>query len=255
MRALWIADAHLCDPASPPYRALVTLLTQSANSVDAVVLLGDFFQLWLGDNRFIVSRHRPILDVFASLRNQGVSLHYLKGNHDFIMGHIWRHELCARVYEEEASLFWDGYRFLASHGESIYRKDYLYLLMRGLLRSAFLHRSIRLLSDEAALRLSLRFASLSKGKPNQRKLRDHNTAFYAYAKKKIEQGYHATVLAHTHVRQWHLICVNHTPRLYVNPGSWHEEHTYLWYERGRFQVRQYRAPDSIILFDFTFPVP
>lgn len=255
MQALWIADAHLSDPASPSYTSLMTLLRESADHVDAVVLLGDFFDLWLGDNRYIVARHRPILDVFSHLRERGVSIHYLKGNHDFLMGDLWTRFLRARIYDLEATFPWDGFRFWASHGENIYKKDYAYRIMRVILRSSFLDRSIRLLSDESAFRLSLRFASLSKGQPNEKKQRDQQTAFTSFARGKIQNGYHAAILGHTHVLQWHVFCVNHAPRLYVNPGSWHEQNTYLWYEDGRFQVRQQGRSDAVTLFDFVLSVP
>jgi len=254
MNAIWISDAHLSDPASPSYTALMDLLNESLAHVDAVVLLGDFFELWLGDNRCILSRHRPILDTLAPFKSHGTSIHYLKGNHDFILGTIWEQVLGARVFDLDADFLWDGYRFFASHGESIYKKDYAYRVMRKFLRNPLLERSIRLLGDEFAARLSVRFASLSGGRPNGRKERDQQTAFLRYARKKLEQGYHAAILGHTHVMQWHVFSVEHAPRLYVNPGSWREQNTYLWYGNGRFQIRQYRKPQPIVLFDFAFSV-
>ena len=65
MNALWISDAHLSDPASPSYTALMNLLHPSTKQMDALVLLGDIFHLWIGDNRLIISRHRSLLDLFA----------------------------------------------------------------------------------------------------------------------------------------------------------------------------------------------
>ena len=254
MNALWISDAHLSDPAASSYAALMDLLHPSKTQVDAVVLLGDFFDLWIGDNRFLISRHRPLLDLFATLRDQGTSIYYLKGNHDFILGKTWEQVIGARILDEEAVFDWDGYRFFASHGEHIYKKDYRYQMMRKLLRSSLLERFIRLLGDESVYRLSLRFASVSHGFPNEKKQREQEAEFFRYAKNKLDSGYHAAILGHTHVIQWQVFSVNHAPRLYANPGSWQEQNTYLWYENGRFQVRKHQASGTEILFDFVISV-
>jgi UDP-2,3-diacylglucosamine hydrolase len=254
MNALWISDAHLSDPASPSYTALLNLLHPSMMQVDAVVLLGDFLDLWIGDNRFLISLHRPLLDLFTALRSRGTSIYYLKGNHDFILGKTWEKDIGARIFEEEAVFNWDGYRFFASHGENIYKKDYGYQAIRKLLRSSLLERSIHLLGDESVYRLSLRFAEASKGKPNEKKQLEQQASFVRYAKDKIENGCHAVILGHTHVMQWQVFSVDHALRLYINPGSWAEKRTFLWYESGRFQVRQFRDPGEEILFDFGFSV-
>jgi UDP-2,3-diacylglucosamine hydrolase len=255
MKALWISDAHLSDPDAPCYTDLMNLLRDSLEQVDELVILGDFFELWLGDNRVIIARHKPLLDIFREYRNRGKSISYLKGNHDFILGKTWEKDIGARIFDEEAFFPWDGYRFFASHGENIYKKDYGYQVIRKILRTPLTEKAIRCLDDEAVVRLSTRFASVSKGRPNKEKEEEQNRLFYQYAKSKLENNFHAAILGHTHVIQWHVIPVDGQPCLYANPGSWSDQKTFLWYENGRFQVRKYvSGQDAKILFDFIFPV-
>jgi UDP-2,3-diacylglucosamine hydrolase len=71
MRALWIADAHLSDPDSKPYRALLELLERSPREIDTLVLLGDLFEVWLGDHPALLARHRTLLNVLAGVRALG----------------------------------------------------------------------------------------------------------------------------------------------------------------------------------------
>jgi len=254
MTALWIADAHLTTPTSPSYRAILEVLRQYQDQVDTLVLLGDFFELWLGDNRLIIARHRPLLDVIAQYRAQGTDLYYLKGNHDFLLGTFWEKQFGAQIIDEDVIFPWDGYRFFASHGEHIYLKDHKYRVMRKLLRSSLVERVLPRLGDEMLYRMSLRFASVTGGRANRMKQIEQQAASLRYARSHIEQGCHAAILGHTHVIQWHILSVNHAPRLYVNPGSWKEHGTYLWYQNGRFQLRRTSQRDPEILFDFHFHV-
>jgi UDP-2,3-diacylglucosamine hydrolase len=254
MIALWISDAHLSDPAAPPYTSLMTLLQRSMGDLDSVVLLGDFFELWIGDNRILIDRHKPLLDLLRRFRQQGKSISFLKGNHDFILGKTWETDIGARIYDAEAVFDWDGFRFFASHGDHINKKDYAYRIMRKLLRTPLTERLVRRLGDQTMYNLSVRFASAAKGHPDYRKEQAQEALFYQYAKSKIDAHFHAVILGHTHIIQWQILSVNHMPRLYVNPGSWQEQNTYLWYDTGRFQLRKHRVPEAQILFDFICPV-
>jgi len=255
MKALLVSDAHLADPADAPYTALIDLLRQAMTEVDALVILGDFFDLWLGDNRYIASPHASLLGLVRQYRDHGKSIFYLKGNHDFMLGKIWEEEIGARLFDEEATFAWDGYRFFASHGEHIDKKDYGYRAIRKILRSPAAESAIRWMGEEWIYRLSLRFASAARGRPTAKKVREQNRSFFRYAKSKIESGYHAVILGHTHSAQWHVLSFQGVPCLYVNPGSWSDQRTFLWYQSGRFQLRKYLSSErSENLFDFTLPL-
>ncbi|NCP78923.1 MAG: UDP-2,3-diacylglucosamine diphosphatase, partial [Desulfuromonadales bacterium] len=47
MKAIFIADAHLRQPADANYRALLKFLDRQADGLDALFLLGDIFEFWI----------------------------------------------------------------------------------------------------------------------------------------------------------------------------------------------------------------
>ena len=254
MNVLWIADAHLSDPGTPSYEALCDLLLRSMDEMDSFVILGDLFELWLGDNRILVAKHKPLLEIFCEIRAKGKPIYYLKGNHDFILGKTIENHVGAEIFEEEAVFEWDGYRFLASHGENINKKDRGYRVLRKILRSPWTERMIRALDDRITYRLGTQLGSAVKGRFDEENLKYLQTLYLNYAKNKLSNNCHAVILGHSHRIQWVVIPVNEEKRLYVNPGSWFDENTFLWYQHGRFQLRKYEKSGSEILFDFTFSV-
>ena len=78
--------------------------------------------------------------------------------------------------------------------------------------------------------------------------------FFEFARQKLQEGYQAVLLAHTHVPQWHMLQVGGEERLYANVGSWADQKTYLWYRDGRFQVCKDERSGEKVLFDFTLTV-
>jgi UDP-2,3-diacylglucosamine hydrolase len=254
MNTLWIADAHLSEPASEPYEALRSILARYSTTLDCLVLLGDLFQIWLGDNRILASKHEPLLKTLFELRSQGKQIHYLKGNHDFLLGQVFTESLRAEIYDEEAIFEWDGYRFLASHGEHLDPTDYGYRILRKVLRSRWTETLIRVAGDQQALRVGMRVAAAGKATPNEARLQNTQRQHLAYAESRLREGFHAVILAHTHRVQWHPLAIAGRQAIYVNPGSWIEDRTYLWYSRGSLQLRRFSAGGSSILFDFALSI-
>jgi len=254
MNALWIADAHLSDPRSDNYKSLQSLLSRNAEQLDSLVILGDLFDMWIGDNRILLARHEPLLRILVGLRKLGKRVYYVKGNHDFLLGRYFRDEVQADIIEDEVILEWDGYRFLVSHGDRIDDRDYGYRVLRRILRNPWADKLIRFIDDEKALRIGTRLAATAKATPNDKNLQRLEKTRLAYAVGHMQKNIHAVILAHTHRKRWEVIAVGKEQRLYVNPGSWLEERTFLWYSKGAFQLQQLTGSKARILFDFTFSV-
>ena len=82
---LFISDLHL-DPARPEHLdALKKLLAEHAGKADALYVLGDLFEAWIGDDD-----DTPFnLDAIAAFRqfsDSGSKLYFMHGNRDFMLG-------------------------------------------------------------------------------------------------------------------------------------------------------------------------
>lgn len=252
MRALWIADAHLTDPVSEPYQALLELLERSMQDIDALVLLGDLFELWLGDHPALLCRHRRLLDLLSGIRALGKDVFYLRGNHDFLLGKAIQESIGPPVAGDEAILSWDGYRFLASHGDQINKRDRGYQILRSILRHPWTEKLLIFVGPSCSFQIAQVLARFAGGSPNPRALRTAQAAHLRYARTRLKGPFDAVLLAHSHVLDWRVFSIKGKQKLYLNPGSWAEARTYVRYLPGRFQILSYRQDRPEVLFDFAF---
>jgi len=250
MNALFVGDAHLGVPASPAYISLLRLLERCEQPMDYLIILGDLFDLWLGDNRKLIALHRPVLEVLRQLRGRGTRIYYLKGNHDIFMGQIFHKELDIQVCEDELVLELEGCRIFATHGDTINPRDYGYRLLRIILRSKLIEFLSRSLNDSMVYSIAQLVSSHTHADPHSQNEPAVRALFLSYARNLLDQDYHVVILGHSHIPQWevHTRC---TPqKIYLNPGSWFEHSTYIWYQNGHFYLRRLQEREEEILFDF-----
>ena len=76
--------------------------------------------------------------------------------------------------------------------------------------------------------------------------------FLTYADDKLHSNFHAVVLGHSHIIQRHVFSINNEKRIYINPGSWLDNNTFLWYQEGCLQLCKFDGNNTEILFEFVF---
>src|SRR5512136_709168 len=85
MAALVVSDVHL-DPARPAIAAQFRgFLAGEARAARALYVLGDLFEVWIGDDDPDPEKRAVIADLRA-VADAGVALYFLHGNRDFLLG-------------------------------------------------------------------------------------------------------------------------------------------------------------------------
>ena len=102
MHRLFISDLHLSDDTPEIEAGLVSLLQREAG-FDSLVILGDFFEAWVGDddNAPLADRIKTLLQ---ALTDGGVDLMIARGNRDFMLGEQFAHDIGGRCYKTRPSL-------------------------------------------------------------------------------------------------------------------------------------------------------
>ena len=80
----FISDLHLSAQRDDINQCLFTFLRDQAPQADALYVLGDLFEIWIGDddeNCFTLS----IAKAFKTLRESGVPVYFIHGNRDFLI--------------------------------------------------------------------------------------------------------------------------------------------------------------------------
>lgn len=157
----FISDLHLCAAMPATFEAWRQHLMHTP--ADAVFILGDLFEVWVGDD----ARDRPFeqrcLQVLADAASHR-QLAFMAGNRDFLVGSALLREAGLMALPDPSVLSAWGQRVLLSHGDALCLSDTPYQAFRREVRApawqaAFLARP---LPERLALAAEMRRASAQR---------------------------------------------------------------------------------------------
>jgi len=130
MTVLLISDLHL-DPQRPQITRLFgEFVDGEARSADALYILGDLFEAWVGDDdpsatgAFVAARLRALADA-------GVPIFFMRGNRDFLLGNDFAQRAGMRILPDPAVVIFDGLPTLLTHGDLLCTDDDAYQQFRA----------------------------------------------------------------------------------------------------------------------------
>ena len=84
MTTLFISDLHLDDRRPETTRLLMQFLQDEASNTDALYILGDLFEFWLGDD-VPTQCATQVAEALAVLADKGIPCYFMHGNRDFLL--------------------------------------------------------------------------------------------------------------------------------------------------------------------------
>ncbi|MDA3921935.1 MAG: UDP-2,3-diacylglucosamine diphosphatase [Salinisphaera sp.] len=118
----FIADLHLDNDCEPAASRLAAYLAGPARQADALYVLGDLFEVWIGDDGSI-SNHRQTLQAFADLAAAGVPAYFMRGNRDFAVGDEFQRLSRMSVLDDPSVIDLYGQAVLLTHGDLLCSDD------------------------------------------------------------------------------------------------------------------------------------
>jgi UDP-2,3-diacylglucosamine hydrolase len=133
MATLFISDLHLEDERPAITRLLLAFLSDRARQADALYILGDLFEYWIGDDA--VSRTaNAVAEGICAVHQSGVPCYFMHGNRDFLIGENWARKSGLELLEEETVVDLYGQPTLLLHGDTLCTDDTAYQSFREQVR-------------------------------------------------------------------------------------------------------------------------
>ncbi|NRD74721.1 UDP-2,3-diacylglucosamine diphosphatase [Shewanella sp. VB17] len=128
MRTLFIGDLHLAADRPDITTAFTHFLDTELNDVDALYILGDLFEVWIGDD----IAEPFALELAAKLKviSTRLPIYYLHGNRDFLIGNAYAKQSGMILLPEIHSLNLYGVPTIILHGDSLCTLDKAYQRFR-----------------------------------------------------------------------------------------------------------------------------
>ena len=154
-KVYFASDFHFGIPDRHRSRAredlFVKWLDMASGDASEIFLMGDLFDFWFEYRHVIFSGYFDVLRAFADLRDAGVTLHFVCGNHDFWAGRFLENDLDFHIYRDPVTIEFGKRRVLLAHGDGLNKKDWGYRIEPcGYSYKRWRHRDIRelVMSDD-----------------------------------------------------------------------------------------------------------
>jgi UDP-2,3-diacylglucosamine hydrolase len=132
MLRVFVADLHLRAEAADQARFGAFLQRFGAGS--ALYVLGDLFDLWLGDD-LDLPRFAPVIEALAAYGARGGVAHVMVGNHDFLLSAAFFAQSGAHPLADPTLIEHAGRRLLLTHGDQLCTADVDYQAFRARIRA------------------------------------------------------------------------------------------------------------------------
>jgi UDP-2,3-diacylglucosamine hydrolase len=109
---------------------------QNLEQIDAIYILGDLFESWIGDEE--IAAHPETIRALSAITQNGPPIYYLHGNRDFLLGEQFFTITGCQLLPEEAKIELYGTPVLLLHGDTLCTRDVAYLKARKYLRNTWL---------------------------------------------------------------------------------------------------------------------
>ncbi|NUO82806.1 UDP-2,3-diacylglucosamine diphosphatase [candidate division KSB1 bacterium] len=234
------SDAHLGAPHIPnePERKekILAFLEYVKTAGKGLFIVGDLFDSWFEYRHAIPNRHFAIFAKLYELRQNGVEIDYLAGNHEW-PGDYLRHEIGVQIHHEGISRELCGHQCFITHGDGTAKPDVGYRLLKRIIKHPVNIFLYQLLSPDLGIPLAS-FMSRASRKAQQQEEK-WPEEYRAYAAAKLAEGYEIVLMGHTHYPK----CERVAGKTFINLGDWMTHFTYCkidaagprllaWPERG-----------------------
>jgi UDP-2,3-diacylglucosamine hydrolase len=222
MTRLFVSDVHLDAGAPEAVEQFLDFLRAHAADAEALYVLGDLFEAWVGDDDPDPAKAR-VCEGLRGLTKGGTGCFVLHGNRDFLIGRDFCRNTGCRLLADPVVVELDGERVLLTHGDALCTAEW----QRRFLSLPLAYRELLANKARAGSR-----EHTSRTIPNIMDVNEDAvcTAYRATRVRRIIHG-------HTHRPAVHDTDIEGEPAQRIVLGAWYEQGSYLAYENGRYDLR------------------
>lgn len=236
MATLFISDLHL-DPERPDITAqALELLREEAGDADALYILGDLFEAWVGDDDPEAEK-RKVIAALKSLADGGLPCFFMRGNRDFLAGEGFARDSGCTMLEDPTVIEIHGTPVILMHGDTLCTDDLEYQAFRRTVRDPRWQEAMlaRPLEERIAVARQLRAQSAASMAGKAEEIMDVNQAAVEAAMR--EHGVYTLVHGHTHRPAVHRFSLDGHEAVRVVLGDWYEQGSVLSWDDGGFELK------------------
>lgn len=235
MTTLFISDLHLDADRQDIGAQFVAFLEGEATEAEALYILGDLFESWVGDDD-PNEHYAEMKTTIRVLAGHGVPVYFMHGNRDFMIGERFAEESGVTILPDPHRIDLYGTAVLLSHGDALCIDDVEYQQVRAMTRDP--EWQTMMLAKPLVERLA--FAADARAQSQQRnalladEIMDVNQG--AVEQTIVEHGVQVLLHGHTHRPAIHTLCVGEQQAARIVLGDWYEQGSVLRWDADGYSL-------------------
>ncbi|WP_299874344.1 UDP-2,3-diacylglucosamine diphosphatase [uncultured Cocleimonas sp.] len=239
-KTYFLSDLHL-DPSRPHlYKLFHEFIGKIRGDAEALYILGDLFEFWIGDDIIdlrIGKPYLPIIEQLRSLSDSGTKIYFIQGNRDFLIGQKFMDRIGGKLLPDETVIDLYGTPALIMHGDTLCTDDKGYQLMRKLFRLWIVQKIYLSMSPEKRDKKASEIRSKTSEKTKQKDYKILDVNQQAVEKALISRGVTLLIHGHTHRPAEHEFQIQGKVVKRIVLGDWGDKWSYLeWYFEDKYEL-------------------
>ncbi len=237
----FLSDLHLRHPDDARTQRALAFLRARAGEAEAVYLVGDVFDLWLGYRSAIFSAYFPVLRALADLVDAGTRVVLFPGNHDPDTGLFLSEHLGVSVAAEPHRITLGGRSVWLEHGDVHDPRAPWRRAVNRFARHPTVHRFARAVHPDLVWAAARVYGDALRGAKGYHGLPPGLLA--SFFPERVAQGADVVIIGHYHRAVSHEAELHGRRAEFYVLGDWVEHHTFLRWS-GAFELFRDHGPDQ-----------
>lgn len=233
----FVSDTHFhfkSHPGEPERRKTFIRFLSTLPDDASLFLLGDIFDFYFEYGTVIHNHYFDIFCALRTLKERGVDLHFIGGNHDSWVGPFMRNELGIATHKERVRIEAQGRIITAVHGDLILPGDYGYKILKTIIRNRIVIAAARCVHPDLLSAIAVLVSRVSK-KITKRSYEPlaHRVAEYTL-ERYFDQGNDAFIMGHIHFP----LHRKQNGKEFIILGDWIDHLSYAVLRNGVIETRK-----------------
>lgn len=223
-------------------------LTFIQKDASELFLVGDIFDFWFDYKTVVPKGFIRLFGKLAELSDQGIKIHYFKGNHDMWLSGYFEEELGFEIHSDNYEIERNDVKIFIGHGDGKGPKDYKYKFLKKIFRSSFFIWLFKWIHPDVGMAFaqfsskSSRYVSGSTSAKKETFNGAENEWLVSYVKRKLEKKHSDYfIFGHRHLALD--ISINEKTR-YINLGDWIHYSSYAVFDGEKIKLEYFEKDNT-----------
>lgn len=235
-QTIFVSDIHLCESRPSITNAFISFVNKITNRVDALYILGDLFEYWVGDDSM---QHGNVIEALKALTGRHTKVFLMHGNRDFLIGSEFEKKSGATLLNDPTLIEIYGKKILLCHGDTLCTDDIEYQFFRDKIRNKSWEREFLRKSLLERISIANEFRKESELNKKNKSLEIMDVNHDEINRTLIQFNYPDFFIhGHTHRPNQHFINIDGHQIQRIVLGDWYEQGSYFCFKKNSIETRQ-----------------